>query len=98
MNDQELEILIHRIVGGWAIDYHVLMTAPALDAIETHLFEQSSIAIRAAVSDARRSERERCAAVADAYGCGSDEGIPAAEFAARYGQHENLAAAIRALD
>lgn len=54
--------------------------------------------VRAAVSEARRSERERCAAVADAYGCGSSGSIPAAEFAARYGQHDSLAAAIRALD
>lgn len=66
MSDQELEILIHRIVGSWAIDYRVLMAPPALDAIEYHLFEQFTDAIRAAASEARIAERERCVAAVQA--------------------------------
>jgi hypothetical protein len=59
MTDQEREILVHRLVGGWALDYHVLMPSGALDVIEHRLVAYFCDIER----DAARQEREQCVAI-----------------------------------
>jgi hypothetical protein len=57
MTDQEREILIHRLIGGWALDYHVLMPSGALDVIEHRLF----VYFQDSECATAKQERERCA-------------------------------------
>lgn len=48
-----LDVFVHRLIGGWAIEYRVLMTTEALEAIEQR--------IAAAII----AEREHCATIAE---------------------------------
>ncbi len=39
MSNEPLDLFVHRIVGAWALKYHILMTQDALDAIESCLID-----------------------------------------------------------
>lgn len=52
MTEQEIEILVHRAIGSWAIDYRVPLTQAALDAIEGTLQQL--------ITNIIQRERERC--------------------------------------
>lgn len=63
----------------------------AMWTIPPWVYDIIVVAIRTAMEE----EREACAQLADQWGEGSENDIPAAEFERRYGHHYNLASAIR---
>lgn len=59
--DKELEILIHQLVGGWAIEHRMWMTDAALTEIERRIALALNAVECATAERVRAEEREACA-------------------------------------